>query len=90
MGIIAKKVVALLDGSYSPEEDNSSEAQKKIAAGGMNLHKAVRQNDETAVRALLDMGEDINAISEDETFEGLSPLAVACQTCNVAMASLLL
>lgn len=86
----AKKVAALLDGSYSPEEDNSSEAQKKIAAGGMNLHQAVRQNDETAVRALLDMGEDINAISEDETFEGLSPLAVACQTCNVAMASLLL
>lgn len=80
----AKKLSALLDGSYSPDE------QDKIDAGGMTLHQAVQKSDESAVRALVAMGEDINAISEEPTFEGLSPLAVACQTCNIAMASLLL
>ena len=86
----AKKLAALLDGSYSPDQENSSDGQKKIAAGGMTLHQAVRKSDEAAVCALVDMGEDINAISEQETFEGLSPLAVACQTCDIPMVSLLL
>lgn len=86
----AKKLAALLDGSYSPEEENSQEGQQKIAAGGMTLHQAVRKGDEAAVRALVDMGEDLNAISEEESFQGLSPLAVACQTCDIPMASLLL
>lgn len=86
----AKKLAALLDGSYSPDEENSPEGQEKIAAGGMTLHQAVRKGDEEAVRALAAMGENLNEISEQETFEGLSPLAVACQTCNIQMASLLL
>ena len=86
----AKKLAALLDGSYSPDEENSAEGQEKIAAGGMTLHQAVRKGDEEAVRALAAMGEDLNEISEQETFEGLSPLAVTCQTCNIQMASLLL
>lgn len=86
----AKKIAALLDGSYTPEEEDSAEGRKKIAAGGMTLHQAVRKNDEEAVRALLDMGEDINAVSEQHSFEGLSPLAVACQTCNLPLAALLL
>ncbi len=79
----AKKLSALLDGSYSPDEQN------KIDAGGMTLHEAVRKSDESAVRALVAMGEDINAISEEQSFEGLTPLAVACQTCDIAMAQLL-
>ena len=86
----AKKLAALLDGSYSPDEEDSPEGREKIAAGGMTLHQAVRKSDEAAVRALVGMGEDLNAISEQETFEGLSPLAVACQTCDIPMASLLL
>ncbi len=69
----AKKLSVLLDGSYSPEEEDSPESQTKIAAGGMTLHQAVRRGDEAAVRALAAMGEDLNAISEQETFEGLSP-----------------
>lgn len=86
----AKKLAALLNGSYSPDEEPFSAGQDKIAAGGMTLHEAVRKSDEAAVRALAAMGEDLNAVSEQETFEGLSPLAVACQTCNVPMAALLL
>lgn len=86
----AKKIAALLDGSYSPDDEDSQEGRQKIAAGGMTLHEAVRKSDEAAVRALTDMGEDVNAISDQESFEGLSPLAVACQTCDIPMASLLL
>lgn len=86
----AKKIAALLDGSLSPEEEATAQGREKIAAGGMTLHQAVRHNDEEAVRTLVGMGEDINAISEEETFVGLSPLAVACQTCNIPMTSLLL
>lgn len=86
----AKKIAALLDGSLSREEANTAEGRKKIAAGGMTLHQAVRKGDEEAVRALLDMGEDINAVSEEHSFEGLSPLAVACRTCDIPMSVLLL
>ena len=32
----------------------------------------------------------MNEISEQPSFEGLSPLAVACQTCDLPMATLLL
>lgn len=86
----AKKIAALLDGSLSPEDADTAEGREKIAAGGMTLHQAVRQSDAEAVRALVKMGEDINAISEQHSFEGLSPLAVACQTCDIPMATLLL
>ncbi len=86
----AKKLAAILDGSYTPEEENSPEGQEKIAVGGMTLHQAVRKGDAVAVRTLAARGEDLNAISDQETFEGLSPLAVACQTCDIPMATLLL
>lgn len=86
----AKKIAALLDGSLSPTEEKSPEGKQRIAAGGMTLHQAVRYSDEEAVRTLVSMGEDINAISEAKSFEGLSPLAVACRTCNIPMTSLLL
>lgn len=86
----AKKIAALLDGSLSPEEEATAQGREKISAGGMTLHQAVRYSDEEAVRTLVGMGEDIHAISEEETFEGLSPLAVACQTCNIPMITLLL
>ena len=85
----AKKLAALLDGSYDPQED-SPEKEKKVAAGGMTLHEAVRKSDAEAVRALVEMGADLNEISEQPSFEGLSPLAVACQTCDLPMAALLL
>ena len=42
------------------------------------------------MRVLAAIGEDPNAISEQETFEELSSLAVACQICSIPMASLLL
>lgn len=86
----AKKLAVILDGSYTPDEENTPEGQEKIAAGGMTLHQAVRKSDEAAVRTLVARGEDLNAISDQETFEGLSPLAVACQTCDIPMATLLL
>lgn len=86
----AKKIAALLDGSLSPEDEDTAEGRERIAAGGMTLHQAVRRSDEEAVRALVKMGEDVNAISEQHSFEGLSPLAVACQTCDIPMATLLL
>ena len=69
----AKKLAAILDGSYTPEEENSPEGQEKIAVGGMTLHQAVRKGDAVAVRTLAARGEDLNAISDQETFEGLSP-----------------
>lgn len=37
----AKKISALLNGTYSPDEEQSPEAQAKIATGGMTLHEAV-------------------------------------------------
>lgn len=86
----AKKIAALLDGSLSPEEEQTAAGREIIAAGGMTFHQAVLYGDEAAVRALAARGEDIDAVSDQHPFEGLSPLAVACRACNVHMASLLL
>lgn len=83
----AKKITALLDGSYSPGDEDG---EASIAAGGMTLHQAVRQRDEEAVRAIVAAGADVNEISGDEQFDGLTPLAVACLSCDVPTAALLL
>lgn len=86
----AKKIAALLDGSYSPDDEDNPEAEARLAAGGMTLHQAVRQHDAEAVRAIVAAGSDVNSVSDDEGFKGLTPLAVACLTCDYDMAALLL
>lgn len=85
----AKKIAALLDGSYSPDDD-SPEAEARLAMGGMHIYQAVRQRDADAIRAIVAAGADVNAFSDDDGFRGLSPLAVACLTCDVQMARLLI
>lgn len=85
----AKKIAALLDGSYSPDDD-SPEAEARLAMGGMNIYEAVRQRDAGAIRAIVADGADVNAFSDDEGFRGLTPLAVACLTCDVDTARLLI
>lgn len=86
----AKKITALLDGSYSPEDEGNPEAEARLAAGGMTLHQAVRQRDAEAVRAIAGASGGINSVSDDEGFKGLTPLAVACLSCDYDMAALLL
>ncbi len=71
----AKKLAALLDGSYDPQED-SPEKEKKVAAGGMTLHEAVRKSDAEAVRALVEMGSDLNGTDAS----GRTPLIYAAKS----------
>ena len=52
----AKKISALLNGTYSPDEEQSPEAQAKIATDGMTLHEACCQNQSEVVEALLTGG----------------------------------
>ena len=52
----AKKISALLNGTYSPDEEQSPEAQAKIATGGITLHQACCQNQSEVVEALLTGG----------------------------------
>lgn len=85
----AKKIAALLDGSFNPDDDDP-DAEAKLAAGGMTLHQAVRQRDADAVRAIIQLGADVNEISDQENFHGLTPLATACLTCDTDMAAILL
>ncbi|QQO09186.1 ankyrin repeat domain-containing protein [Breznakiella homolactica] len=86
----AKKIAALLDGSYSPEDDGNPDADQRLAAGGMTLHQAVRQKDTEAIRAIIEMGADPNEISDDQSFSGMMPLGVACSALNDGAVRLLL
>lgn len=86
----AKKLTALLDGSYSPEDEGDPEAMARLAAGGMTLHEAVRQRDLEAVRAIVAAGADVNEISDQEGFVGLSALATACLVGDAQTAEALL
>lgn len=54
----AKKISALLNGTYSPDEEQSPEAQAKIATGGMTLHQACYQNQSEVVEQLLMAGAE--------------------------------
>ena len=54
----AKKISALLNGTYSPDEEQSPEPQAKIATGGMTLHQACCQNQSEVVEQLLMAGAE--------------------------------
>ena len=60
-----EKISALLNGTYSPDEEQSPEAQAKIATGGMTLHQACCQNQSEVVEALLTGGADVNLRDRD-------------------------
>ena len=61
----AKKISALLNGTYSPDEEQSPEAQAKIATGNTTLHQACCQNQSEVVEALLTGGADVNLRDRD-------------------------
>lgn len=84
----AKKLAALLTGAISFEDSDSEEAEAKISSGGMSLHQAVLQNDTKAVSAIISLGADVNAFDDDK-FENLTPLAVACKFYSLEAAQVL-
>ena len=83
----AKKIAALLDGSYVEGDD---EAELKADAGGMTLHEAAVKNDLEAIRSLITLGADVNEINDIHRFKGMTPLAVACGIFNAESIQLLL
>ena len=70
-----KKVVALLLGNYDEENPN----ELLIQTGGLSLHRAIEKKDYEAVNALIKLGADINAFSEEEdtVFREMTPLGIA-------------
>ena len=83
----AKKIAALLDGSYV---EGDEEAELKAGAGGMTLHEAAVKNDLEAIRSLIALGADVNEINDVHRFRGTTPLAVACGIFNAESIQLLL
>jgi FOG: Ankyrin repeat len=71
----AKKIAALLSGDLV-EDDPTQDM--RIEAGGMTLHEAALNNDPAALEAIIKLGADVNEISDDERFKGMTPLGVAC------------
>jgi ankyrin repeat protein len=70
------KLAVLLKGEYA---ENDSSLNDKIAAGGKTLHIACKNDDLKAVEALIRLGADINEVSAERDFKGLTPLAAACR-----------
>ncbi|WNY28587.1 hypothetical protein MmiEs2_07830 [Methanimicrococcus stummii] len=83
----ANKIAALLDGSYTEDGENADLAAK---AGGMSLHEAVINCDLEAVSAVITLGADVNEISDEERFKGMTPLAVAARVINTECMEILL
>ncbi len=84
----ANKIAALLDGAYVDGDGENAELAAK--AGGMSLHEAVSRKDAEAVRALISLGADVNEISDEERFNGMTPLAVAARVVNTECLEILL
>jgi ankyrin repeat protein len=68
----------------------AGEAALREKAGGLTLHQAVRQSDEEAVRALAQLGADLDEVAEIYGYGEGTPLAQACWGCDLAMCALLL
>jgi len=83
----AKKIAALLDGSYV---EGDEEAELKASIGGLTLHEATAKNDLEAIRSLIELGADINEINDAQHFKGLTPLSIACGIFNAESIQILL
>ena len=70
-----KKIIALLLGNYDEENPN----ELLIQTGGLSLHRAIEKKDYEAVNALIKLGTDVNAFSEEEDtlFREMTPLGIA-------------
>ena len=71
----ANKIAALLKGDLT---DDPKANELAIASGGMTLHQAAQKNDVVAIKALAEMGADLNEESDIYPFEGVTPLGIAC------------
>lgn len=81
----ANKIASLLKNG-GVECDNETEAQ----TGGMNLLQAVINNAPDSIRANVGLGADLNELSDDDKFKGLTALAIACYSWNLPNVELLL
>ncbi|MDV0444568.1 hypothetical protein MmiAt1_00960 [Methanimicrococcus sp. At1] len=86
----ANKIAALLDGSYTEGGEDSGDAELKAKAGGMSLHEAVINKDLEAVRSVIALGADVNEISDEARFKGMTPLAVAARVIHTECMEILL
>ncbi|WP_236585691.1 ankyrin repeat domain-containing protein [Fusobacterium canifelinum] len=70
-----KNLIALLLGNYNEENPN----ELLIKTADLSLHKALEKKDYEAVEALIKLGADVNAFSEekDTRFREMSPLGIA-------------
>lgn len=78
-------IIGLLKGN-DPADSNSAEAR----TCGMTLTQAVIHKNADAVRANVELGADMNAVTDDSNFKDMTPLAIACYTFNIDMVNLLL
>jgi ankyrin repeat protein len=87
IGSGAKKIGAFLAGV--PVEDSGEEL--RIAAGGMDLFRAVQRDDYEAIDALFTLGASVDALApEDSSFPGMTALGIACATLGGDTVELLL
>lgn len=65
----------MLLGNYDEENPN----ELLIQTGGLSLHRAIENKDYEAVNALIKLGADVNAFSEekDTLFKEMTPLGIA-------------
>ena len=84
----AKKIGALLKGEIGG--DGGEDADLKIKAGGLTIGKAAFKGDHEAIRALVKLGNDINAFEDVNGYGDSTPLAEACRNCDAGTVKLLL
>jgi ankyrin repeat protein len=89
IGSGAKKIGAFLAGV--PVEEAGEEVQLRLAAGGMDLFRAVLKADYEAMAALIKLGALADDLSpEDGSFPGMTALGIACATLSGDVAAFLL
>lgn len=81
VGANAKRIAAYLSGDNDP---------LAVTAGGMTLCRAAEKEDVPAIEAIVRRGADVNEVSEEPAFAGLTPLMTACKMLRPAAVKALL
>ncbi|BCJ93852.1 hypothetical protein acsn021_14210 [Anaerocolumna cellulosilytica] len=86
-GYSCGRIAIVLRGEY---DECDEELQLKIASKGKFLHQAIKDGDIEAVKALIELGADVNEVYQEPPFSFQTPLAVACMQMQCECVELLL
>jgi len=84
----SKRIGALLRGEITGDDEKADSIKER--AGGLTMVKAALKKDIEAIKALAELGADVNAVEDIYGYGEGTPLAAGCLKCDLETVELLL